>query len=72
MPRFTEAVPLPAPPPAVEFREVVMEPVATTFEFVARTRAREDAQVRAQPVDQKQDMDKEQNVVGRHSRDLAR
>ncbi|MEM1410819.1 MAG: efflux RND transporter periplasmic adaptor subunit [Pseudomonadota bacterium] len=37
-----------APPPAVEFREVVTEPVAMTFEFVARTRAREDAQVRAQ------------------------
>lgn len=37
-----------APPPAVEYREVAMEPVATTFEFVARTRAREDAQVRAQ------------------------
>lgn len=37
-----------APPPAVEYREVTMEPVATSFEFVARTRAREDAQVRAQ------------------------
>lgn len=37
-----------APPPAVEYREVALEPVATTFEFIARTRAREDAQVRAQ------------------------
>lgn len=37
-----------APPPAVEYREVTLEPVATVFEFVARTRAREDAQVRAQ------------------------
>jgi RND family efflux transporter MFP subunit len=36
------------PPPAVEYREVTLEPVATVFEFVARTRAREDAQVRAQ------------------------
>ncbi len=37
-----------APPPAVETREVTRQPVATEFEFVARTRAREDAQVRAQ------------------------
>lgn len=37
-----------APPPAVEYRAVALEPVATVFEFVARTRAREDAQVRAQ------------------------
>ncbi len=36
------------PPPAVEYREVVLEPVSTVFEFVARTRAREDAQIRAQ------------------------
>lgn len=40
--------PPPAPPPAVEYREVRLQPVATVFEFVARTRAREDAQVRAQ------------------------
>lgn len=37
-----------APPPAVETREVKLEPVATELEFVARTRAREDAQVQAQ------------------------
>ena len=36
------------PPPAVEYREVTLEPVSTVFEFVARTRAREDAQIRAQ------------------------
>jgi membrane fusion protein (multidrug efflux system) len=36
-----------APPPAVEVQEVFMEPVATEFEFVARTRAREDADIRA-------------------------
>jgi RND family efflux transporter MFP subunit len=40
--------PPPSPPPAVEYREVSLQPVATVFEFVARTRAREDAQVRAQ------------------------
>jgi len=40
--------PAQAPPPAVEYRAVSLEPVATEFEFVARTRAREDAQVRAQ------------------------
>lgn len=36
-----------APPPAVEVQDVFMEPVATEFEFVARTRAREDAEIRA-------------------------
>ena len=36
-----------APPPAVEVQDVFMEPVATEFEFVARTRAREDADIRA-------------------------
>jgi len=40
--------PAQAPPPAVETREVKLEPVAREFEFVGRTRAREDAQVRAQ------------------------
>ncbi|NNJ79943.1 MAG: efflux RND transporter periplasmic adaptor subunit [Xanthomonadales bacterium] len=39
--------PPPAPPPAVEVQEVFMEPVATEFEHVARTRAREDAEIRA-------------------------
>lgn len=36
-----------APPPAVEVQDVFTEPVATEFEFVARTRAREDAEIRA-------------------------
>ncbi len=36
-----------APPPAVEVQQVFMQPVATEFEFVARTRAREDAEIRA-------------------------
>lgn len=40
-------VPTP-PPPAVQFRTVEMREVATTFEFVARTRAREDTAIRAQ------------------------
>jgi len=39
--------PPPAPPPAVEFTKVAMQEVATVFEFVARTRAKEDAQIRA-------------------------
>lgn len=43
-----EQAPQKPPPPAVETREVVLEPVATEFEFVARTRAREDTQIRAQ------------------------
>ena len=43
----TDAPP-PGPPPAVAYHEVRLQPVATVFEFVARTRAREDAQVRAQ------------------------
>jgi len=37
----------PPPPPAVEVQQVFMQPVATEFEFVARTRAREDAEIRA-------------------------
>lgn len=37
-----------APPPAVEIVALATEPVATEFEFVARTRAKEDAQIRAQ------------------------
>ena len=40
--------PPPAPPPAVEYQEVTTRPVATVFEFVGRTRAREDAQIQAQ------------------------
>lgn len=36
-----------APPPAVEYEAVTAEAVATEFEFVARTRASEDTQVRA-------------------------
>lgn len=36
------------PPPGVEYTEVTPQEVATTFEFVARTRAKEDAQIRAQ------------------------
>ena len=35
------------PPPAVEVQEAFLEPVATEFEFVARTRAREDTEIRA-------------------------
>ena len=42
-----EAPPAP-PPPAVEYRAVEPRAVATRFEFVARTRAREDAAIRAQ------------------------
>lgn len=42
------AAPPEAPPPAVEYQEVVTQPVATILEFVGRTRAREDAQVMAQ------------------------
>lgn len=41
------ADPVAAPPPAVEVQQVRMEPVATEFEFVARTRAREDTEIRA-------------------------
>ena len=41
-----EAPPAP-PPPAVEYYEVAMAPVATEFEFVARTRAKEDTEIRA-------------------------
>jgi len=36
-----------APPPAVEVQQVFMQPVAAEFEFVARTRAREDAEIRS-------------------------
>ena len=36
------------PPPAVEYKAASAEPVATRFEFVARSRAREDAEIRAQ------------------------
>lgn len=36
-----------APPPAVEVQDVFMQPVATEFEFVARTRATEDTDIRA-------------------------
>ena len=43
-----DAAPPQAPPPAVETREVSLEPVVMDFEFVARTRAREDTQVQAQ------------------------
>lgn len=35
------------PPPAVEVQEVFMQPVATEFEFVARTRAKEDTEIKA-------------------------
>ena len=42
-----EAPPAP-PPPAVEYRVVEPRAVAFRFEFVARTRAREDAAIRAQ------------------------
>ena len=42
-----QAPPTP-PPPAVEYRVVEPRAVASTFEFVARTRAREDAAIRAQ------------------------
>lgn len=41
------AEPPPAPPPAVEIQEVSMAAVATEFEFVARTRAKEDTEIRA-------------------------
>jgi membrane fusion protein (multidrug efflux system) len=41
------AEPLAAPPPAVEVVTLSAQPVATVFEFVARTRAKEDTQVRA-------------------------
>ena len=36
------------PPPAVEYETVTVRPVAPRFEFVARTRAREDVEIRAQ------------------------
>jgi len=36
-----------APPPAVEYVMLEPEPIASTFEFVARTRAKEDTAVRA-------------------------
>lgn len=36
------------PPPAVEYETVTARPVAPRFEFVARTRAREDVEIRAQ------------------------
>lgn len=36
-----------APPPAVEVQQVSMQPVTAEFEFVARTRAKEDAEIRA-------------------------
>lgn len=42
----SEAPPVP-PPPAVEYIQLEPEPVATTFEFVARTRAKEDTAIRA-------------------------
>jgi RND family efflux transporter MFP subunit len=41
------AAPPAAPPPAVEVTEVAMEAIASEFEFVARTRASEDAEIRA-------------------------
>jgi RND family efflux transporter MFP subunit len=41
-----EAPPAP-PPPAVEYADASPREVATVFEFVARTRAKEDAQLRA-------------------------
>ena len=41
------AEPPAAPPPAVEYHEVGREAVATSFEFVARTRASEDAAIQA-------------------------
>ena len=40
--------PPPPPPPAVEYEAVSLRPVAPRFEFVARTRAREDVEIRAQ------------------------
>jgi membrane fusion protein (multidrug efflux system) len=44
----SDPAPPPAPPPpAVEVKAVTMEPVATQFEFVARTRASEDTEIRA-------------------------
>lgn len=35
------------PPPAVEVQQVLVQPVASEFEFVARTRANEDTEIRA-------------------------
>ena len=40
--------PPPPPPPAVEYEAVSLRAVAPRFEFVARTRAREDVEIRAQ------------------------
>jgi membrane fusion protein (multidrug efflux system) len=37
-----------APPPAVEYQAVQLQPITTRFEFVARTRALEDAEIIAQ------------------------
>ncbi|KAA9130911.1 efflux RND transporter periplasmic adaptor subunit [Marinihelvus fidelis] len=42
-----EAAPPQAPPPAVQTVTIAPEQVATVFEYVARTRAQEDAQIRA-------------------------
>ena len=39
--------PPPPPPPAVEYQAAELQPIATTFEFVARTRAKEDTEIRA-------------------------
>jgi membrane fusion protein (multidrug efflux system) len=41
------AAPPAAPPPAVEYHEVMFEDVISSFEFVARTRAREDTDIQA-------------------------
>jgi RND family efflux transporter MFP subunit len=40
--------PPPPPPPAIEYEAVSLRPVSPRFEFVARTRAREDVEIRAQ------------------------
>jgi membrane fusion protein (multidrug efflux system) len=43
-----QAEPPPSPPPpAVEVQAVMVQPVSSEFEFVARTRAREDTEIRA-------------------------
>ena len=42
-----DAAEVPAPPPAVEVTDVSLAPVASEFEFVTRTRASEDTDIRA-------------------------
>lgn len=43
----SEPEPPAPPPPAVEYQQVSLQPVAASYEFVARTRAKEDTEVRA-------------------------